>query len=129
MAEGEGEEFKVYVSRLPSKWTDSVLSDHFQACFGNVNSAEVFVTRKIDRHGDVKVCYAFQKGECDRGDSCQFSHTVEARGLSSGAVYFDNKEAMQSAIDQGSLHVAHRTVKITEFVSRDDGRDTLYTHS
>ena len=33
------------------------------------------------RSGPSGPCYAFQRGECDRGDSCRFSH--EAGGAAS----------------------------------------------
>jgi len=31
-----------------------------------------------------RVCYAFQKGECTRGDECRFSHTGESSGGGGG---------------------------------------------
>ena len=34
--------------------------------------------------GGNKICYAYQKGECDRGSNCRFSHG-EGRG---GRGYF-----------------------------------------
>lgn len=115
--------FKVFVSRLPHKWTEGILWEHFEACFGNVARAEVFTTRKVERKGN-NMCYAFQQGLCTKGEECIFSHEVEERGLGSGAVYFHSEGSMQQALAQGSLHVSHKTVKISEFLSRDDGRDT-----
>ena len=30
------------------------------------------------RGGGANACYAFLRGDCDRGDSCKFSHTTES---------------------------------------------------
>lgn len=100
---GEDKEFdddnthKVYVSRLPLKWSERHLEKHFKSCFGDVTE----VTLKWDKEND-----------CSRGY---------------GFVTFGTKEAMNNAIEQGSIHAKHKTIKIAA-ITRDDnnqgrGRD------
>jgi hypothetical protein len=39
------------------------------------------------------VCYSYQRGECERGDACRFSHEAEE-----GAELPDSAAAMSGAI-------------------------------
>jgi RNA recognition motif-containing protein len=90
----EEQNLTVYVSRLPSQWNDSHLSEHFEACFGKVVSAKI---------------------TCD-GES------GKSRGF--GFVTFENEESRKLAIEQKSIHVKKKTIRIREFLNseeRDNG--------
>ena len=136
---------KVYVSRLPPAWTESLLREHFGSCFGTVSEAEVFTSRSnkhrpnFTKRGVGHACFAFKnEGKCDRGDSCLFSHDlstgeeepqqdeedgVEGQRTGSGSVTFERQEDAQKAIEQGSIHASKKTIRISSFQSREDGRD------
>ena len=73
---------KVYVSRLPYKWTEAQLAEHFQACFGAVKSASI----KWD-----------SKNECSLGY---------------GFVVFDKEESRNAAVEQRSMHAKKKTIQI-----------------
>ena len=73
---------KVYVSRLPYKWTEEQLKEHFQACFGAVKS----VTIKWDSKNDCSLGYGF--------------------------VVFDAEESRNTAVEQGSMHAKKKTIQI-----------------
>jgi hypothetical protein len=74
-------EFKVFVSRLPKKWTSELLTEHFEALFGDVLEAEVFTGRKkvwkAVENRKANICYAFLEGKCMKGDDCPFVHKEE----------------------------------------------------
>jgi hypothetical protein len=136
-------EFKVFVSRIPDKWTEKLMMEHFCALgFGEVASVELFTTKKkgrdeFTRRGAGNICFAFKNtGHCDRGDSCVFSHSVESAPSSEslphigcGLVYFTTIEGMNAALAQGTLHVSHRTVKISASYEPDERADITICYS
>lgn len=73
-------EYKVFVSRLPKKWTCDLLKEHFEALFGDVLEAEVFTGRKkvwkAVENRKANLCYAFMEGKCTKAD-CPFVHKEE----------------------------------------------------
>lgn len=73
---------KVFVSRLPNKWSEEQLATHFQACFGTVISATI----KWDT-----------KNECSLGY---------------GYVVFESEASRKMAVDQGSMHAKKKTIMI-----------------
>jgi hypothetical protein len=89
---------KVYVSRLPYKWTEAQLAEHFQACFGTVTSTTI----KWDSKNDCSLGYGF--------------------------VVFDKEESRNSAVEQGSMHVKKKTIQIRAVEREEStlgrGRDT-----
>ena len=101
-ADDADDDLKVYVSRLPLKWKDSHLMEHFHACFGAVRSATV----KWDSKNDCSLGYGF--------------------------VVFDESYSRQKAIEQGSIHVNKRTIQIKEVVRDEGilgrGRDGGICH-
>ena len=145
--------YRVYVSRLPSSWNELLIKEHFTSVFGPVESAERFCssrsTKLPTKRGIGNVCYSLKNdGKCDRGADCPFSHEIEAkkdgngngegegRGqeegtefLDSGSVTFTNESDMRKAIEQGSIHVSKKTIRIQPFQSRDDGRDAYICHA
>jgi hypothetical protein len=84
--EGE-EEFKVYVSRIPSKWSETLFYEHFVSIFGPVERVELFTARLKSSGGidgdkkrtsqtepKVKYCYTWKnEGSCDKPD-CPYNH-------------------------------------------------------
>ena len=102
-----GNKSKVYVSRLPPAWTESLLREHFGSCFGTVSEAEVFTSRSnkhrpnFTKRGVGHACFAFKnEGKCDRGDSCLFSHD-----LSTVASFADHVVVLYAGrvVEQGPL--------------------------
>lgn len=83
------EDFSVYVSRLPLKWDDAKLKEHFEICFGPVSGVSI----KYDEENDRSMCYGF--------------------------VNFVNAEDKNKAVEQGSMHVKKRTIHIRPFVPKD----------
>ena len=73
---------KVYVSRLPYKWTEAQLAEHFQACFGAVKSATI----KWDSKNDCSLGYGF--------------------------VVFEKEESRNTAVEQRSMHAKKKTIQI-----------------
>ena len=73
---------KVYVSRLPYKWTEAQLAEHFQACFGAVKSASI----KWDTKNDCSLGYGF--------------------------IVFEKEDSRNAAIEQGSMHAKKKTIQI-----------------
>jgi hypothetical protein len=73
---------KVFVSRLPNKWSEEQLATHFQACFGTVISATI----KWDT-----------KNECSLGY---------------GYVVFESEASKNMAVNQGSIHAKKKTIMI-----------------
>jgi hypothetical protein len=88
---------KVFVSRLPSKWSEEQLATHFQACFGTVTSATI----KWDT-----------KNECSLGF---------------GYVVFESEASRNTAVGQGSMHAKKKTIMIRAVKREEDalgrGRD------
>ncbi len=133
---GEITDFKVYVSRIPSKWTKELMMEHFTSLgFGDVAGVDLFTSKArkhVTRRGAGNLCYAFKnEGKCDKGDACLFSHGVEDAAaeeeekLGSGCVYFFSEESMNAALEQRVLYVSHRSIKISPFQSAEEGRDTV----
>ena len=83
------EDFSVYVSRLPRKWDNSKLKEHFEACFGPVSDVSI----KWDDEHDMSMCYGF--------------------------VNFVNTDDKNKAVEQGSMHVKKRTINIRPFVPKE----------
>lgn len=76
------DEFKVYVSRLPEKWNNELLVEHFQSCFGKVVEGTVIWDKEND---------------CSRGF---------------GYVTFENQSSRDAAIAQGSIHAKRKIIQI-----------------
>lgn len=132
--------FRVFVSRIPSQWTVQIMKDHFSTLFEDTAGAEIFtskVKKHVTRRGAGNICYAFKNdGKCDKGAACPFSHSTDAGGnedeetkLGSGCVHFYTEAGMNAALEQSTLHVSHRTIKISPYVSTDEGRDTATCHA
>lgn len=129
-------EFKVFVSRIPQNWTKELLVEHFMSLFGDIAEAEIFTSRKRKsetRRGEGNICYSWKNtGTCDKNELCPYTHVDEILGtkdeigesLGSGCVYFHTEEAMNRALDQKSLHLSKRVVKISKFADKDS-RDTV----
>ena len=134
-------EFSVFVSRIPEKWTEKLFFEHFQTLgFGEVSSVELFSAgrkqrNEFTRRGAGNICFAFKNtGFCDKGDLCMFSHTIEVEASSTphigcGYVYFTTKEAVDAALEQGTLHVSHRTVKISAFCPPEERSASTLCHA
>ena len=137
--EGAYSDFRVFVSRLPTNWNTKLITEHFSSMgFGIVVGAEVFTSKRKARvgRGEGNICYAFKNdGKCERGAACPFVHgdaggaSDEADSLGSGCVYFETEEGMKRALEQRSLYVSHRTIKISPFQTVDDGRDVTACHA
>ena len=119
--------YKVFVSRIPTKWTRQLLLEHFQSLFGEAADAEIFTSRK--KKDEKGICYSWKNSSvCDKGISCPYSHSntessqIE-ESLGSGSVYFHTEEAMNNALDQKSLHLSKRIIKISKFAEKES-RDT-----
>jgi len=122
MAEEEDAEggHRVFISRIPPKWTTALMLEHFSNLGLDALSAEIF-TRRVKVNFKT-VCYQFKnEGRCDSGDSCRFSHQVDAaeEALSTGTVSFASAKGMQDALALGTMHVAHKTVKISPYVEEE----------
>lgn len=89
---------KVYVSRLPYKWTEDQLSKHFAACFGTVKSVEI----KWDTKNDCSLGYGF--------------------------IVFETEISRNAAVEQGSIHAKKKTIQIRAVEREESalgrGRDT-----
>jgi RNA recognition motif. (a.k.a. RRM, RBD, or RNP domain)/Zinc finger C-x8-C-x5-C-x3-H type (and similar) len=89
---------KVYVSRLPYKWTEDQLAKHFEACFGAVKSVEI----KWDTKNDCSLGYGF--------------------------IVFETEVSRNAAVEQGSMHAKKKTIQIRaverEETALGRGRDT-----
>jgi len=53
-------------------------------CISLLDAYANFSSRGGGGGRDVGPCYAFQRGECDRGNSCRFSHDVGGGGGGGG---------------------------------------------
>jgi hypothetical protein len=80
---------KVFVSRLPLKWKDEMLKQHFESCFGGVEAASI----NWDKEGDFSLGYGF--------------------------VTFLNEDGAKAAIEQGSMHVQRKIVQIRPVLRED----------
>jgi hypothetical protein len=128
----ERTDFKVFVSRMPPKWDVAKIKEYFTSLFGEVVSVELFSPNreeKVEIRKDIRqrVCYAFLKGECSRGEHCQFSHdtasgTGKGAGLK-GIVYFRTQASVDAALAKETFHISARNVRISKFQSTEDGRD------
>jgi RNA recognition motif-containing protein len=89
---------KVFVSRLPLKWKDAMLREHFEACFGPVEAASI----NWDKERDCSLGYGF--------------------------VTFLNEEGSSKALEQGSMHVQRKIIQIRAVKREEDaegrGRDS-----
>lgn len=89
---------KVFVSRLPLKWKDEMLKQHFESCFGGVESASI----NWDKEGDFSLGYGF--------------------------VTFLNEDGCKVALEQGSMHVQRKIIQIRPVTRDDSaagrGRDS-----
>lgn len=96
--QGVDDNKKVYVSRLPFKWNEAQLSEHFQACFGTVKSVEI----KWDSKNDCSLGYGF--------------------------LVFETEESRNAAVEQGSMHAKKKTIQIRAVEREESalgrGRDT-----
>jgi hypothetical protein len=116
--------------------------------FGNVKRVELFYGRSrsvrpaFTKRGFGNLCYAFKNdGFCEKGDDCPFSHDVgteeqpgdeaadnstdaEEAHSGNGCVIFDTEEGMNVAMQQSSIYVSHKVVKLSPWMSTQDGRDT-----
>lgn len=108
------------------------MTEHFKALGFDATGSEIF-TRAVKKHvtkrGAGNACYQFKnEGTCDAGDRCRFSHSLEAEveeeRLNSGVVWFSTEKGMIGSLAIGSMHVGHRTVKISPYQSIEEGRDT-----
>ena len=87
------EPWKCFVSRIPSKWTETLFFEHVRdMSFGTVSRVELFYGRKADarpantRRGFGNMCYAFKNdGTCEKGDECLFSHDIAAEEVKEAA--------------------------------------------
>ena len=126
------EEFRVFVSRIPSKWTAPLMTEHFRALGFDATGSEIYtrvMKKYLTKRGVGNICYQFKnEGTCDAGERCRFSHSVEAEvekeRLNSGVVWFSTEKDMIGSLAIGSMHVGHRTVKISPYQSIEEGRDT-----
>lgn len=73
---------KVFVSRLPMKWKDDMLKQHFESCFGGVEAASI----NWDKENDCSLGYGF--------------------------VTFLNEDGCKAALEQGSMHVQRKIIQI-----------------
>ena len=139
------EPFKVFVSRIPLHWTEQLFEEHFVTlAFGRVKRVELFTLSRGSGSGSgsskkpiqpIKYCYTFKNdGSCDNVD-CQYApcngvslERVEVaeqdtnpvlESIGSGLVVFEDKEGMQNALDQKSLHLARRIIKISPYLDQD----------
>jgi hypothetical protein len=94
----DNDNLKVFVSRLPNKWRKEHLQEHFEACFGKVIDAYV----RLDQRHENSMGFGF--------------------------VTFESEESKRAAVDQGSMHVMHRTIQIRE-VSRDEKDESETSNS
>jgi hypothetical protein len=79
--------------------------EHFETLdFGKVTSAELFANSRNETRGD------------DR-----------SQAVGTGCVEFESEAGMRAALDQESLHVAKKTIKIQPFVDRDEGERDVVT--
>ena len=135
----EKTDFKVFVSRMPPKWDVPKIKEEFTQ-FGEVVSVDLFVPgreEKAEIRKDVKarVCYAFLKGECTRGEHCEFSHDKSSdigKGVGlKGVIYFREEASERKALLQSTMHISARNIRIAKFHSTEDGRDitTCYAWS
>ena len=114
---------KVFVSRLPKQWDDATLALHFANIFGPVESAIIRREEKHQEKSDTKSCYVCkQPGHVSR--ECRLKipegRVVHASTISRGFgfVVFASAVSKRKALEQGSIHVLHRTIQIRE-VARD----------
>ena len=135
---GDDEQLRVFVSRIPAKWTAELMTEHFQTLGMDATGAEIFTSKRAakvpSKRGAGNLCYQWKnEGRCDHGDGCRFAHSTTAGAggedeggamLSSGAVWFASAAGVEAALALGTMHVGHRTVKISPFCATDDGRDT-----
>ena len=145
--EANEEPYKVYVSRIPLHWTEGLLYQHFVTlAFGKVKRVELFTSR--DRNDDIKrakkssvepikYCYTFKNhGSCDN-PNCQYAPCngisleevknqgaftkviSEENSLGSGVVVFEEEEGMKNALEQKSMHVARRSIRISPYLAHN----------
>jgi RNA recognition motif-containing protein len=82
MDDEQSEKFEVFVSRLPTAWSEEQLRQHFEACFGNVLS----VTIKTDDTSNKSLGYGF--------------------------VVFSSQASQEAALEQQSIHAKKRIIQI-----------------
>lgn len=105
--------------------------------FGDIADAEIFTGRKRQeetRRGKGNICYSWKNtGTCEKGEECPYTHgekivedTKDETGesLGSGCVYFLTEKAMNIALEQKTLHLSKKIVKISKFSDKDT-RDTV----
>jgi hypothetical protein len=145
MSEEHGDEpYKLFVSRIPTKWNEKLMMEHLIECgFGDITRCELFFSRakqarpEKTRRGYGNICYAFKNdGVCPKGDDCPFSHEIEKEEdtaevgggdeehTGNGLVVFSTKDGMDAALQQSTIYVSHKVVKLSPFISAEDGRDT-----
>jgi len=132
----EKTEFKVFVSRIPPQWGTPKIKEHFTLLFGEVVSVDIFGPGKeekaeIRKENRKTMCYAFLKGECTRGEWCEFSHEVTSGGAGhgkgagqKGVIYFRTQQSVDRALSKGTIHISSRNLRILAYQSTEDGRDT-----
>jgi RNA recognition motif-containing protein len=92
----ESEGFKVFVSRLPSEWTEQHLQQHFEACFGPILSVSIA------------------------------SHDTNPRGKQSsgfGFIVFESYESQQSALAQMVVHAKKKTIQIRPHRNQEEDEE------
>ena len=132
----EKTDFKVFVSRIPPQWDTAKIKDYFTSLFGQVVSVDLFGPGKeekaeIRKETRKRACYAFLKGECSRGEWCEFSHEITAGGAGAGkgagqkgVIYFLTQDSVDKAVKKGTIHISTRNMRVSAYHSTEDGRDT-----
>lgn len=147
------EPYRVYVSRIPLHWSEELFYEHFVTlAFGDVKRVELFTSRGSRKNSDgkcsskqpsiglIKYCYTFKNhGSCDNPD-CQYApcngislekdrdraesmKQNEDNSLGSGLVVFEDEKGMQNALNQKSIHVSKKIIRISPYLNQDS-RDT-----
>lgn len=138
-------EYKVFVSRIPSKWSEQLFLEHFVTLgFGKIKRVELFVSRRALPQIKPKIlyCYTYKnEGACNK-ENCPYApcnglphedeqndgNDYDGVSLGSGLVVFEEKEGMNAALAQRSMHVARKMIKISPYAD-PDSRDTNLCHA